>query len=107
MANSWHVWQKRVRVGETPVGKGVFALRAFRKGQVIGVIQGVAASDPQYGSEYCMDLGENRTLEPIAPFRYLNHSCQPNAELVGIVHSRLGPTGQLLLEAARDISAGE
>jgi hypothetical protein len=107
MGNSWHNWQKRVRIGETPVGKGIFALRPFRRGQVIGVIQGVVCTDPQYGSAYCMDIGGNRSLEPIAPFRYLNHSCEPNAELVGITHERHGPTGQLLLESTRDILPGE
>jgi hypothetical protein len=107
MGNSWHVWQKRVRVGETPMGKGIFALRSFRRSQVIGIIQGIVCTDPEYGSAYCMDIGENRSLEPIAPFRYLNHCCDPNAELVGIAHLRHGPTGQLLLEAARDIPCGE
>jgi hypothetical protein len=28
-----------------------------------------------------MDLGGTLTLEPRAPFRYLNHSCSPNCEL--------------------------
>lgn len=107
MGNSWHNWQRRVRIGETPVGKGVFALRAFRRGQVIGVIQGIVCTDPEYGSAYCMDIGGNRSLEPIAPFRYVNHSCEPNAELVGIAHERHGPTGQLLLESTRDILVGE
>jgi hypothetical protein len=54
-----------------------------------------------------MDLGGNRSLEPIAPFRYVNHSCDPNAELVGVEHFRHGPTGQLMLEACRDIATGE
>jgi hypothetical protein len=74
---------------------------------VIGVIQGIICNDPQYGSVYCMDIGRSRSIEPIAPFRYLNHCCEPNAELVGIDHQRHGPTGQLLLQATRDIAVGD
>jgi len=29
---------------------------------------------------YCMDIGNGRVLEPHAPFRYVNHSCEPNCE---------------------------
>lgn len=109
MANSWHVWKKRVRVGNTPVGRGVFALRDFRPRQVIGVIQGVVCRDPAYGSAYCMDLGGNRSLEPIAPFRYLNHSCQPNAEIVGLAYGRHETdwADQLLVEALGEIPSGD
>ena len=107
MSHSWHVWPNRVRIGETPVGKGVFARRAFRGGQIIGVIQGIVSDDPQYGSPYGMDLGGDRTLEPIPPFRYLNHSCQPNAEIVSFEYANRGRTDQLLLEAIADIAAGE
>lgn len=109
MGHSWHVWHKRVRVGETHLGKAVFALRPFRAKQTIGVIQGVICHDPQYSSDYCMDLGQNRSLEPIPPFRYVNHSCDPNAELVSIDWGHEGVTraDQLLLEALRDIAVGE
>jgi hypothetical protein len=106
MSRSWHAWQNRVLIGETPVGKGVFAKRAFRRGEVIGVIQGIVCDDPQYGSPYCMDLGGQRTLEPIPPFRYVNHSCQPNAEIIGLEFAQGGRTDQLLLEALEDILAG-
>jgi len=109
MSNSWHVWQKRVRIGETHIGKGVFALRRFRAGQVIGVVQGIVSNDPAYGSRYCMDLGNHRTLEPIAPFRYVNHSCQPSAEIVGLAYGDrpADHANQLLLEALRDIEPGQ
>lgn len=107
MANSWHVWHKRVRIAETPVGKGVFALRSFRRGQVIGVIQGIVCHDPEYGSPNCMDLGENRSLEPIPPFRYLNHNCEPNAEMVMEQYPSGRRANQLLLEAACDIAPND
>jgi hypothetical protein len=30
---------------------------------------------------YVMELGEDKVLYPFSPFRNLNHSCHPNAEL--------------------------
>jgi uncharacterized protein len=109
MSNSWHVLHRRVRLADSALGKGVFALRAFRPGQVIGVIQGVVVDDPAYGSSYCMDLGEGRALEPISPFRYLNHCCQPNAEIITFNY---GPDcrdkpSQLFLEAIAPIATGD
>lgn len=75
--------KEEIRVGPSRHGQGVFALRPFAIGDYIGPIQGQIVSDPEYGSEYGIDLGDGqRTLEPSAPFRFLNHSCEPNSELV-------------------------
>jgi len=70
-----------VHIGRTPLGRGLFACRRFRPQQVIGVVRGQVIDDPDYSSDYCMELGEGRSLEPAAPFRYLNHGCEPNCEL--------------------------
>jgi hypothetical protein len=56
-------------------------VRSFTPGDFIGPIQGEIVEDPEYGSAYGIELGE-RTLEPAAPFRFLNHSCQPSCSLV-------------------------
>jgi len=69
---------KSLRIARTPVGKGVFARRRYEAGEVIGEVEGTVIDDANYGSDYCLDLGENRSLEPEPPFRYLNHSCDPN-----------------------------
>lgn len=108
MNRSLHVWQKRVRIGETNVGQAVFAVKAFRKGQTIGVIQGVVIDDANYGSTYCMDLGGTRSLEPIEPFRFLNHCCEPNAELVTIEYEDHfdGPR-HMYLDAIKAIAPGD
>ena len=71
----------RVRVGRSRVGRGVFAERWFAELEVVGEVQGEIIADLDYESRYCMDLGDHRCLEPSAPFRYMNHSCQPNCEL--------------------------
>jgi hypothetical protein len=72
-----------IQVGPSRHGLGVFAARSFTTGEYIGPIQGQIVVDPDYGSEYGIDIGDaDRTLEPAAPFRFLNHSCQPNGALV-------------------------
>jgi hypothetical protein len=73
--------KEAVRVGLSRHGLGVFSLRRFTAGEFIGPIQGEIVEDPQYSSDYCIELGD-RSLEPAAPFRFLNHSCQPNGALV-------------------------
>jgi hypothetical protein len=74
--------RSKVRVGRARHGRGVFSRIAFLPEQVIGEIRGRVVDDAEYGSSYAMDLGETLTLEPRAPFRYLNHCCSPNCELV-------------------------
>jgi len=72
--------RKDVRVGRSNVGKGVFSGRWFRPDQIVGEILGQVIYDEHYGSDYCMYIGDGRCLEPEAPFRYINHSCEPNCE---------------------------
>src|SRR5690606_11916975 len=72
-----------VRVGQTPYGHGLIASRRFAAGEVIAEIRGKVINDPDYGSDYCIDLGPGEVLEPAAPMRFINHSCEPNCELTG------------------------
>jgi hypothetical protein len=72
---------RAVTIGETPYGRGVFARRYFEEQEVIGEILGKLIDDPDYGSDYCMNFGDSLSLEPAAPFRYVNHSCDPNCRL--------------------------
>jgi hypothetical protein len=70
--------EKRIRTGRTKLGRAVFAQRYFAPYEIIGEVTGEVIDDLNYYSRYCMDLGDSRCLEPSAPFRYMNHSCQPN-----------------------------
>lgn len=97
---------KRVVVGPTSLGLGVFAGRSFRRNQTIGHIEGDFVDDPDYGSDYCIDLGPGYLLEPAAPFRYLNHSCEPNAQL-WCVDGEVGEPPTACLTALRTIRPGE
>lgn len=101
---------KQVRVARTPLGKGVFAGRTYRSGDIIGEIEGEIIDDIEYGSDYCMNLGDTRRLEPAAPFRFVNHSCEPNcrfdffdlAEVKGSL-----PQRRVFLLATHEIRPGE
>ena len=75
-----HSKSKSVRVGWTRVGKGVFARRSYPATAVVGEITGEIIDDANYSSEYCFDMGDGLHLEPVAPFRFVNHSCVPNCE---------------------------
>ena len=71
-----------VEVRPTAVGQGLFARKRFAPDTIVGEITGDVVDDAEYGSDYCMHLEGDAKLEPDAPFRYLNHSCEPNCELV-------------------------
>ncbi|HZZ71813.1 MAG TPA: SET domain-containing protein-lysine N-methyltransferase [Pirellulales bacterium] len=96
-----------VCVEPSVVGQGVFASRKIRRNQTIGRIAGEIIEDPQEHSSYCMDLGDDRILEPAAPFRFLNHSCEPNAEITYWETADGRPVEALYLVALRTIQPGE
>ncbi len=112
-ADSTRVESKRsVQVGETAIGKGVFASRSFPTSAVIGQITGQVINDPEYTSDYCIELTDWLSLEPSAPFRFLNHSCEPNCEFDFDVidHVRDGSpidVPHVFVFALRDITEGE
>lgn len=102
--------QASIYVDITRVGRGLFARRAYRQGDEIGQVTGDLIMDAEYGSEYCIDLCDGRGLEPHPPFRYVNHSCQPNCELVvwtdGDDHAE-NAAPEVSLLACRDIRPGD
>ena len=70
-----------VKVKRTILGKGVFAKRSFKPDKIVGEICGdIMNSD--FESDYCMHLDRKTVLEPVRPFRFLNHNCTPNCELL-------------------------
>ncbi len=71
-----------VYVGTTHNGQSVIAAVPFDADTIVGYVRGQLIADAEYGSDYCMDIGEGKGLEPSDPFRRMNHSCNPNCELV-------------------------
>jgi hypothetical protein len=58
------------------------ATDAIRARTPVGRVKGKVIPDGDYSSEYCIDLSNGTVLEPAAPFKFLNHACEPNCELV-------------------------
>lgn len=95
-------WRTTLRVKATAAGKGVFARKQFRKNQLVGEMKGKIISDDNYDPDYVVDMGEFGVLEPVAPFRFLNHSCDPNCELVEWESEEEDPS-KLRVEALRTV----
>lgn len=99
-----------IEIEQAAHGRGLFAVDWFEAGDVIGQIHGAIIDDPEYSSDYCIDLGESFSLEPAAPFRYLNHACEPNCVIYLLEADEESATGEvpvLLVEATRRICPGE
>ena len=69
-----------VKVLDSEVGKGVYATRPYPRKSVIGEITGQIFKNPYTGTNYTFESNDGYQLEPYEPFRYLNHSCQPNCD---------------------------
>ena len=98
------------RIAETRVGKGVFASRPYPVHSIIGEITGQRIADPDYSSDYCMDLEDGYQLEPYPPFRFVNHCCEPSCEfdLLELDDDICSRTGRrVYLIARRDIHTGK
>lgn len=66
-----------VYVDASPIhGRGLFAARAIESGEVIGRIDGVPATRD---GRYVLWLTDTLGIRVRGPFRYINHSHQPNA----------------------------
>lgn len=73
--------QRKVRIAPARYGRGVYAQRRFKAEEVIGRIRGDIVADPSLDQHYTMEMDNDLYLVPKAPFRYVNHSCNPNCEL--------------------------
>ena len=79
------VFPSGIRIDRNAYGLGVFAFAFIPQGVPIARVSGQVIRDPDYGSDYCIDAGDGKVLEPSAPFCYLNHACEPNCQLTQYV----------------------
>lgn len=102
-----------VKVADTPnCGLGVFALQTIKGGVAVG--QALGEVKPSgFRSNYCIEFG-NGVMEPLPPYRFLNHSCMPNCQLIEWeIENELAdsessdPVIELWVHALRDIAINE
>jgi hypothetical protein len=99
----------------------VFATKLILDGSCVGEIEGEVIVDSEYVSRYCFDMEDGTQLEPAQPFRFVNHSCEPNCAFQAFSFPKPAEGGnpltlqpvivpssrKLLLFAICDIGAGE
>lgn len=95
---------KEVYAGKSTIaGRGLFVRERVKKGEPITYIRGTmqykvnkserdALSNPDW-----VGIGRNQWIDPAVPFKYLNHSCDPN----------IGIKGKVMMHALRPIKAHE
>ena len=72
------------RIDKARYGNGLFATEPIDAGKCLGIVSGSVLRVEQVTEEqasYVIDLGQDTVLYPYGPFRNLNHSCNPNAQL--------------------------
>jgi SET domain-containing protein len=78
--------RKRLRVGRSKAGFGLFALEPFRRGDFIANYTGRLITNEradELWTKYLFEINNRWTLDGSARSniaRYINHSCKPNAE---------------------------
>lgn len=86
-------WFARIETRKSPMhGIGVFTARAVREKEVIARYQGKPVDyDGLYVVPHERPTGEQQRYEITGKLRFLNHSCRPNAELLGFELIALRP----------------
>lgn len=94
-----------LRVGITAHGRGIFATKAFKKGEVIDVCPVLIAPNEDWGEavqEYLFAHTAKQSALALGSCSLFNHSSEPNAD------RHYEPrTHSLVFTALRDISPGE
>src|SRR5580693_2943725 len=97
------------RVGRSATGLGLFATKPIKRGGTIATYRGrristaEAARREARGARYMFELNKRWTIDGSPRWnraRYINHSCEPNAEAIG-------RNGGIVIVAARRIEPGE
>jgi SET domain-containing protein len=84
-------------------GYGVVAERAFSEGELIAEVDGIVWSDEDdVDDTYSLWLGDGLYLDMLDQTRWINHSCDPNAEIL----AECDPAWAHIV-AVRPIAAGE
>ncbi|MGL4594549.1 MAG: SET domain-containing protein-lysine N-methyltransferase [Thermoguttaceae bacterium] len=96
VSDSGRIFSCGVRIDKAVCGLGVFSFAFVPKGTPIARVSGKIICDPDYGSDYCISAGDGKVLEPGPPFCYMNHSCEPNCQLLQYVREEDIEEGETL-----------
>jgi SET domain-containing protein len=97
---------RHLRVGRSRAGLGLFARVAIRKGQFIARYNGTkirTESADDLDTRYLFEINSRWTIDGGSrrnTARYINHSCQPNAEVYFVGHA-------IKIRAIRNIKLGD
>lgn len=84
-------------------GRGVFLTRSVKKGEKIAFLKGSIRRKVNktmkdvLGHPCWVGVGRNTWIDPAPPFRFINHSCDPSASILG----------KVTIVALRSLQAGE
>jgi uncharacterized protein len=98
--------RRRYRVGRSKAGLGLFALKPIRKGEFIAYYTGriiTNAEADRLWTKYLFELNSRWTVDGSSRrniARYINHSCQPNAETDVKKH-------KIIITAIKNIEPGD
>ena len=86
MTKKKSTYPEGIRVGRSSAGFGLFATRAYKKGErVIEYFGRTISTAEEYSSrsKYLFEVNKRRTIDGATRknfARYINHSCKPNCE---------------------------
>ena len=98
---------ENIRVYRSPVhGYGVVARRDIQAGEVISEVEGILYRVEELGDDtYCLWVDDNHYFDMVDQTRWINHSCEPNAEVETDLDGAGGAWARII--ATRRIRAGE
>lgn len=100
--------RRMLLVKDTSVGKGLFSGGDIRKGDYVCEVTGDITND--LDPEYCnyISYSDDSALDPHSPYRFINHSCEPNCQFMIEESVENGVKEMTVyLEALENISAGD
>ena len=102
-----HVEENKIEIQTSPIhGKGVYALRRFRRGSYIGTFRGVQTRENSVHVLWIIDEeGVQIGIRGKNELRFLNHDSDPNAEFVGLdlyAMSNIQPGREIMIDYGED-----
>lgn len=95
---------KKIYVGNSRInGKGLFSNRNIKKGEIVFIMKGRLVKMNNFNRKEIIEtpniVGVDKDLwiDPVKPYMYINHSCNPNTSV----------RGKVTFVALRDILKGE